>query len=215
VTIAPDVALADDLRASGKRPTTRPRISAASTDEVLRAALLAQLAQSPDDHIIIEEMGIAGEARVDVATIGRHLRGFEIKSERDSLRRLPAQAEVYSRVFDYVTLVVDTKHLHHAALLVPDWWGITEARGDMNGVRLIRRTRGRRNWSLDPWYLTSLLWRDEALGVLESLGLDRGLRSKSGLQLRKALVEQAPTSTLREAVRSSLQLRRDWRPAGS
>jgi hypothetical protein len=91
--------------------------SAGTTDADLCAALLSQLARGRRQRYIVEEMGIAGEARVDIALIGDHLHRFEIKSERDSLRRLPAQVEVYSRVFDYVTLVVDTRHLDGAGTL--------------------------------------------------------------------------------------------------
>ncbi|WIB68098.1 sce7726 family protein [Curtobacterium sp. MCBD17_035] len=187
--------------------------SPGSTDADLRAALLSQLARGRRQQYIVEEMGIAGEARVDVALIGDHLHGFEIKSERDSLRRLPSQVEVFSRVFDYVTLVVDTRHLDGARRIIPDWWGVTEACTIRSGMRLVRRSQARRNRTLDPWYLTSLLWRDEALEVLASLGSDRGMRSKNGTQLRRALVEQVSTNALRDAVRSRLQLRPDWRPA--
>jgi predicted nucleic acid-binding protein len=37
--------------------------------------------------------------------------GFEIKTARDTLRRLPTQIEAYSRYFDHAVLVVAEKHL--------------------------------------------------------------------------------------------------------
>ncbi|MDM7887701.1 sce7726 family protein [Curtobacterium sp. RHCJP20] len=194
------------------RAAARRRLPATS-DVDLRVALLRKLTAPAGAPMVIEEMAIAGEARVDVATIGDHLRGFEIKSERDTLRRLPSQIRVYSRVFDYVTLVVSDRHAEQAKGIIPEWWGVLEARRTRSGVALTRRVRPRKNRHVDPWYLTSLLWRDEALRVLTDRGLDRGMRSKNGLQLREALVESVPTSALRAAVRESLRLRRDWRPA--
>lgn len=198
----------------GVRRAGQPRLPLTS-DADLRAALLRKLAVPLGAPVVIEEMAIAGRVRIDVATIDNYLRGYEIKSERDTLRRLPTQEAVYSRVFDYVTLVVSERHVEQAAPMIPDWWGILEARRTPHGVSLARRVRPRKNPQIDPWYLTSLLWRDEALRVLTDRGLDQGLRSQNGLQLRKALVEKVPHSALRTAVRESLRLRRGWRPATS
>jgi hypothetical protein len=38
--------------------------------------------------------------RADLAAIGSRLWGFEIKTDRDTLRRLPRQVEAYNRLFD-------------------------------------------------------------------------------------------------------------------
>ena len=80
---------------------------------------------------IVEEMGIwSGTVRIDIAVINGELWGYELKSERDTLERLPAQAKLYSRVFDRVTLVVGTRHVGAAEDAVPPWWGLTIASGD-------------------------------------------------------------------------------------
>ena len=62
-------------------------------DRDVRQALLAHLAElhagDPDTRIV-EEMGVwCGTARIDVAVVNGELCGFELKSERDTLERLP------------------------------------------------------------------------------------------------------------------------------
>ena len=44
---------------------------------------------------IVEEMGIwAGSVRIDIAVINGELSGFELKSDSDTLQRLPLQADI-------------------------------------------------------------------------------------------------------------------------
>ena len=69
-------------------------------------------AQNDPQTLIVEELGIRqGAARVDVAVVNGSLHGYEIKSARDTLERLPKQSELYSSVFDTITLVTAENHL--------------------------------------------------------------------------------------------------------
>ena len=76
-------------------------------DSDVRKAVLATLDQKhAGDHNtrIVEEMGVwAGSVRIDIAVINGELCGFELKSDRDTLARLPTQADIYSRVFDRIS----------------------------------------------------------------------------------------------------------------
>ncbi|MBO9501997.1 sce7726 family protein [Brevundimonas sp. A19_0] len=49
--------------------------------------------------------------RADIAILTNHLTGVEIKSGKDSLKRLRQQMDVYRAYFDRVVLVVAPKHL--------------------------------------------------------------------------------------------------------
>ena len=75
--------------------------------------------------LIVEELGLCrGTARVDIAVVNGQLSGYEIKSDRDTLSRLPAQMATYSRVFDTMTAVVAERHLGSTKAIIPDWWGV-------------------------------------------------------------------------------------------
>lgn len=55
---------------------------------VLRSRLSFQHAAEADT-VVIEELGLCrGQVRVDVSVVNGLLHGYEIKSDRDSLRRL-------------------------------------------------------------------------------------------------------------------------------
>ena len=141
-------------------------------DADLRQALHRRLARQhrddPHGTRILDEFGICGQVRVDVAVVNGALTGYELKSARDTLKRLPRQADYYSRVLDYAHIVVADTHAAHALQMVPSWWGCTIATTDADGrVELTVRRAGRENPGIDPDALALLLWRGEALAALD------------------------------------------------
>lgn len=184
-------------------------------DRDIRACLRAHLEAAhagEDDTLIVDELGVLqGAARVDLAVVNGSLCGWEIKSERDTLRRLPAQADAYSRVFDEVTLVVAPAHAAKATAVVPEWWGVATVTGDSDAPCLNTQRESRRNPGLDALALAELLWRDESLELLTALGLDRGLRSKPRRALWAALVDGVAVDDLAGHVRDALKCRPEWR----
>ncbi len=162
---------------------------------------------------IRNEMGLClGETRVDIAVINGHLHGYEIKSDRDTLDRLPLQVELYDRVLDYSTVVAGTRHLTRAAGLVPARWGLVEARDTPEGVELHTRRQPKSNTrKLDRLAIAQLLWRDEAAAVLTDAGQMVARReTRWDLWDRLALL---PLRLLQDHVRRSLKERREW-PGG-
>ena len=115
-------------------------------DADLRQALHRRLARqhrdTPHGTRILDEFGICGQVRVDVAVVNGALTGYELKSARDTLKRLPRQADYYSRVLDYAHIVVADTHAAHALQMVPSWWGCTIATTDA-GPRGAGRQAGR------------------------------------------------------------------------
>lgn len=144
--------------------------------------------------------------RADLAVIGRSMDGFEIKTERDTLRRLPRQIEAYGRLFDRCSVVIADKHLDAAREMLPPWWGVTTAcvRGQ---VRFTEVRKPRRNPAVDPEILVRLLWKDEVTRALAKLGASPSEKA-SRSALWQELLELATLSQLRTAVRQSL-LQRD------
>ncbi len=166
-----------------------------------------------DDHTrIVEEMGVwSGSVRIDIAVINGELHGFELKSARDTLDRLPNQAALYNEVFDRVTLVVASKHAEKAAAAVPLWWGICVAEGSPDtDVRLSHVRASETNPALKPIQLARLLWRAEAIEILTTKNLVRGFRSKSAEMLAERLANHLSKDDLRFEVRSALKRRNNW-----
>lgn len=183
-------------------------------DRDVRAALLQQLAVTyagDDDTRIVQEMGIwSGSVRIDIAVINRELVGYELKSDRDTLERLPTQADLYSRVFDRLSLVIGERHFKKAVAHVPRWWGVLVATKGRDGIILISEREQDWNPSPEPYLIAQLLWKDEALAVLESYDLARGWRGKRVKDIHQRVASEIPFDELRAEVRTRLKQRRDW-----
>lgn len=185
--------------------------------EVRRALLRRFDSQVQGDHTrVIHELDLCqAAARIDVAAVNGHLTGWEIKTDRDTLARLPRQEEVYSRVFDRVWLVAAPKHLAAGSEMVPAWWGLAyvDSPGEDARVRVVRNAR--RNPSVDLQSLVRLLWRSETLHELERLGLAAGYERAPRRLLWERLASASPRylsrTALKERVRWHLKYREGWR----
>jgi hypothetical protein len=182
----------------------------------LRTYLDAFLETDPTS-LLVEEFGVCrGTVRADLAVIGETLQAFEIKSDQDTLKRLAAQAEAYNRVFDTVTIVVGPRHRDAVETVVPQWWGILLFDAQPEAQPKPKCTRiGAQNPGLDSLALVQLLWREEALGLLEDNGLGAGMKSKPRRYLWEALSKNFALTDLREMVRTKLKVRPDWRSGES
>jgi len=185
-------------------------------DRDIRTALMARVEEEhrgDPNTMVVPEMGLdAGSVRLDLAVINGTLHGYEIKSAADTLTRLPAQSVAYSRACDQVTIVTSPNHLESVREMVPSWWGILTAVERAGGVCLKEERLGTHNPTVDAYAVAQLLWRDEALELLEEEGLANGLRSKPRKQLWQAIAKQLPLDVLSEYVRSTIRRRQGWRP---
>lgn len=180
----------------------------------IRVALRAQLEEThkgESDTLIRNELGLClGQSRVDIAVINGRITGYEIKSERDTLTRLPGQVELYSRVLDEAWIVTSRKHALRMQEHVPPWWGILEAVQEESLVRLLQVQQPHENPQVDPYSVAQLIWREEAFAVLERYELAGGLRRATRFKLWEVLAENLPPQTLAKEVRSALKARQHW-----
>ena len=198
-----------------------------TTDKIIRIALRANLEKELEKYRlekklpaeIFEELGVRhGKARIDIAVVNGIMHGYEIKSDRDTLQRLPEQMGVYNSVFDQITLVVGKSHLYDAINLVPDWWGIVLTKFNADGrivFHSIREAKDNKDTQV-PVSIARMLWRAEALKILEERNEAAGIRSKTREVIYKKLVEvlEDDISTLKGYVRNALLISRgDWRSA--
>lgn len=186
-----------------------------TNDCSIRVALLHQLEQSCAGEVntrVIEELGIThGIARVDIAVVNGIIHGYELKSDVDTLERLPNQIKVYNSVLDRVTLVVGKKHLHDAFKIVPDWWGVSVAKFSAPGdIEFLHIRDAKQNPAQDPFSIACLLWRDEALSILEEMECAHGVRSKNRKEIYERLCEKLSIEDLKNRVRKTLLAREGW-----
>jgi hypothetical protein len=180
-------------------------------DPEIRVALLDRLHRLHDDErdvVFLEELGLCrGQVFVDVTVVNGTLHGYEIKSDRDSLRRLAGQSALYGRVLDRATLVVGSRHATDAAAAVPSWWGILIAKRSDSGIRFQQVRSGRRNPSRDRRALVELLWLDCALELLAARNAVRGYRGKRRREVWDRVCELYDLDEVADAVRGLLKAR--------
>jgi hypothetical protein len=140
------------------------------------------------------------------------MRGYEIKSDKDTLIRLPYQVKQFNAVFDKLILVVGKRHLYKAMHIVPEWWGIIIAKINTNGDVVFQTIReADYNKQQTKISIARLLWRSEALKILEERKKADGIRYKSRESIYERLVNISDINTLKEIVSTQLISREDWR----
>jgi len=189
---------------------------ALTSDKLIRTALkrkLKEIHRKNRQTRIIEEFGVThGAARVDIAVVNGHIHGFELKSDVDTLSRLPGQMLAYNSVFDRVTLVVGKHHLYEAFKLIPEWWGVVVAKAtNATTVTLLTIREPDENPTRNSISIASLLWRREAIDILEKRNQADGIRSKPRRLIYERLTKVLDQDTLRAEVRNRLFSREDWR----
>lgn len=165
---------------------------------------------------VVEELDVmAGDslARVDISIINGQLLGFEIKSDRDNLDRLPNQVKVYSRVFDLVTIIAGPKHVCKLDSIVPEYFGIMVAERDLvKGMSLTIERPARLNPEQDAYAVASLLWTNEAKSILQQYGF-KGLSKLRSWELSRKIAESLTLAEVSACVRAALKKRpADWKP---
>lgn len=168
-----------------------------------------------NDAILIDELGICqGESRIDIAVINGEFQGYEIKSEYDTLNRLPGQVELFNKVFDRITLVTAENHYSKAFKIIPDWWGIMVAEQYSNGVFLKSIRKARKNKNTEAFHIAQLLWKDEVISVIKEIIPNAKLSNKNRYDLWNILVSITSKNELNTIVRDKLKhskFRQNWR----
>lgn len=187
-----------------------------TSDYVIRKALKKKLSSYYNKHkniLILEELGLYhGKVRIDLLAVNHDLHGFEIKSDHDSLKRLPEQARIYSLVFDRVTLVVGYRHAYEALKIIPDWWGVRLVNiGPRGAVRFSNARNPKNNPYPDKLAIIKLLWKEEALAFLEEINTTDGYKSKTRDIIYERIAEITDIESIRNKVHYHFRNRLNWR----
>lgn len=160
-----------------------------------------------DTEILHELRMPRPSGRVDIAVINGRLSGFEIKSDFDSLSRLPRQVRAFSAVFDEVCVVTTSRHSVDAIKIIPSWWKLT-VHSTKNDKRVFRTVqKGSCNPDVRTDALLHMLTRSELSNIFRSRQLDFQIRTSRRLQMIGRLIEQLEPSEIQSEVRRLLKLR--------
>ena len=163
--------------------------------------------------IVIDELGLAhARCRIDIAVINGCIHGYEIKSDFDTLHRLPRQMEFYSSSLQKLTLVITARHQDAVETMLPHWAGLFVVRTGLRGGITFQPMRSAQpNPEVDPFLFAHLLWRGEAETALKELGLSTVSRYATRRELYADLAQSLSTTELATLITRTMRQRKDWR----
>lgn len=149
-------------------------------------------------HIVDELQICNGVARVDVAAINGALHGYEIKSESDTLIRLPNQIEQYNKVFDRLYFVCAENQIDKAYNMIPQWWGVYLVTNVDGQAQLSIVRDSKENENLDSFSLLQFLNKDELIcfGLKYDLGSPSSLKRLQKYRLWQILATKVDTNEI-------------------
>lgn len=173
-------------------------------DRDLRSALVARaLDQLGPSAAALHEVALGTTSRLDLVVVSSTLHAYEIKSDADSLRRLQSQSDAISAAFPYATLLSTQRHVERAKDILPPWWGILVGWAEGHRVVCAQHRPALPNPSIDPSAASRLIFRTEALRLLERHQLDDGLWTATRPVLWDRIAAQLPLAEIVAAMRTS------------
>lgn len=186
------------------------------TDQVVRAAFhrhVLKKAHECTDTFVVDELSLKnGLVRADIAVLNGQLVGYEIKTEKDNLKRLANQILVYNEVFDKAFIIVSEKHLIKASELLPDWWGIYIIRSKPNEkIHFKCARKAKINKIKSSLAIAKFLWKSEAIALLHSYNGENIKQSTTKETLYNLIASTYDPTTLGQITLTYLKKRKDWR----
>ena len=158
-------------------PSPLPKIPPILEDHIKDQIEKQALKEKKWDGIVFEKCFYDSRADVLLFDKDNKMTGIEIKSDRDSTKRLKSQVRDYSEVFDYCVLAVGGRLYDKARAFLPPFWGIWVYTEDYNGkIRKEVIREPKQNEFKDSFITNSLLlkllWCSELVFLLQQRGIE-------------------------------------------
>ncbi len=189
-----------------------------TTDVEIRAAFHKKRLHR--DHIcpntmVIDELGLAhGKNRVDIAVLNGYLHGYEIKSSKDTLSRFPNQLKEYRKSLEKITIIAAPNHINELLDIIPEWCGVIQVqKGNRGAIHFSNIRHPNINPETDSVSLAHLLWRNEAVELLNLLGADPAILKYPKIKLYQHLSNLISIRELSNWIKEQFLKRDNWRVA--
>ncbi len=164
------------------------------SEDAMAAMVIDSMKRKPGFIAARREFGVLQHAaRADIAMLDADgLSLMELKTERDSTRRLPDQARLYSYVANSCAVFVHPKHVKKTLAIVPEWWGVfVESPSESVPMGIERLCRP--NPERKAIHIARLLHKGEAVRMLRDNGGVKGLSRAGAAGLHVELAARIPS----------------------
>jgi len=176
----------------------------------LKKIKLTPFYQDGSSKIVDEFRFPSTNSRIDVAVINCSLHGYEIKSSRDTLSRLPGQLFGYTKILDYLHIVTEPKHIKHIENIIPNWVGLTVCQPNNDSLEFIDIKQSLKNPHKEAFHIAKLLWREEIIDILISNDITFRKKDRNWL-LCETLAANFDLDFISNTVRNKLKVRDNWK----
>lgn len=174
-------------------------------DKDIRKILRNKL--SKNKSRLIDEYEV-GSRRADLVEIKKNkMICYEIKSDRDNLKRLEGQIKEYSKFFDEIIVVVGEKYKDQVLDLIPTYCGIYLVESD--SIKIIRKPLPHNKVKIKN--VMSLLWKDELNQIIEENGFPKKYKRVAKTDQCKYIISEISETKLKTTCRNILLERKGWR----
>lgn len=174
---------------------------------------ILKTAHADMDTIVVDELGLKnGNVRADIAVLNGKMVGYEIKTDKDTLKRLQHQILAYNEVFDEIYIVTGMRYLAKVIQIIPQWWGVFLIETfDGEDFRFKKYRKAKKNKQKVCLGIAQLLWKDELIEILKS-NYNFNLKGRMTKQnLYTVLQENSDANKLGKIALKYLKCREGWR----
>ena len=93
---------------------------------------------------------------------------------------------------------------------MPEHWGIQTVIKEKGRLKFEVVRNASINPETEPSFLVQMLWRDEALSLLESFNIVEGYRSKPKRLIWNKIAESIPEAEIKKFILGRIKMRNEW-----
>jgi hypothetical protein len=133
--------------------------------------------------------------------------GYEIKSDVDSLERLPRQIRAFNNVFDRAFAVITKRHVATVERIIPQWWGIILPNIDdeIESFQILRDSGNNPNTNIEATLY--MLRKAEIVSILKDHESARGVHDKNHTCIVGMAASRIAEDALKYSIRQVLRRR--------
>ncbi len=172
-------------------------------EERIKKALFAWLERRYKNKVITTEVALKTDTAtniVDMLMATKSLYAFEIKGPKDNLKRLPAQIDTYTKLFDFVYVV----YWRGKFQIDDERVGLIEAY-EKNGRICFKRIKKARKNSIDHTLVVKNLFKGEMLYFLKG-----SCAKNNKMELSTSLLEQKEPNEIIKIYKTVMRYRYRW-----
>jgi hypothetical protein len=126
---------------------------------------IANELRSKEDTVVFEMQSL--NSRVDMCRINGSSYAYEIKTEFDTFRRLEKQINDYSKIFEYIYVVVPESNLEELIKILPSFCGIITYNFEQK-ISLFESRKATKSLNIEPKFQLENLSVDEINSILNN-----------------------------------------------